>query len=527
MLVLAVCTAVLFFACNQADLMVNLETPVVYPSIVHKVDLNSAGYGIIRLEGLENNDVYLARVKSDRVAYNANTLSVDVPIERERVVEGSRAPAGTITMPGGETLVVHERQWQVVVPDEGMLSRSTAYSFAGTQIGDIRSFYVDVSPTYPAYELKPATLKKIGQYCKIWVMEKNFSGASGPKTGNMVSQQQIDDLAAKFDEIYPLETRILGYEYGGGPGGSGGVDGDPLIQILIFDIDGDFGIHPGSVTMGYFYPGDEYKRGSTYPYSNEAEIFYLDSEMMNISPDAVYSTLIHEFNHMINFNLKVLMAGHIQSWNNEVWYTEMLSMLAEDTIGPLVGILPNVPGHVTFERIPKWLETYSDVSVMYWPASAANTLAYYASNYAFGAYLVRNFGGPALFSAIAKSYAPGRASIDACLRVFNGREVDTAYALERFGEALVYSGDTVPNDVFSFDKTAQEVIGGTTYTFERFDIWATNGPVVRQYSRLSDYSIPSNTVQLYTDTAWKGISGRLDVLLQNVDTSSKYLLMVK
>jgi hypothetical protein len=284
---LAVCTTVLFFACNQADLMVNLETPVEYPSIVHKVDLNSAGYGIFRLEGLENNEVYLARVKSNRVAYNANTLSVDVPVERERVVEGSRAPAGTITMPNGETLVVHERQWQVVAPDEEMFNRSIVYSLAEAQVGDTRSFYVDTSPAYPAYELKPATLKKIGQYCKIWVMAENFNGTSGPKTGNMVSQQQIDDLAAKFDKIYPLETRILGYEYGGGPEGSGGVDGDPMIQILVFDIDGDFGAPRGSVTMGYFYPGDEYKRGSTYPYSTEAEIFYLDSEMMNISPDAV------------------------------------------------------------------------------------------------------------------------------------------------------------------------------------------------------------------------------------------------
>jgi hypothetical protein len=239
---------------------------------------------------------------------------------------------------------------------------------------------------------------------------------------------------------------------------------------------------------------------------------------------------------MINFNLKVLMAGHIQSWNNEVWYTEMLSMLAEDTIGPLVDILPNAAGHVTFERIPKWLENYSDVSVMYWPTSAANSLAYYASNYAFGAYLVRNFGGPALFSAIAKSYATGRASIDACIRSFNGREIDTAYALERFGEALVYSGNTVPDNVFSFDKTVQEVIDGTTYTFGRFDIWGMSysgmgnfqqGPVVRPYNRLNDYSIPSNTVLLYTDTAWKNVSGRLDVLLQNVDTSSTYLLMVK
>jgi hypothetical protein len=512
----------------------------VYPNTVHKIDLNSAGYGVFQLDGLENNDVYLVRVKGDRIAYNASALPLDVPIEHERVVGGSRAPAGTITLSNGEKLVVHERQWQVVTPDpaESVFNRSVTYSLAAAKVGDTKSFYVDVSPNSSSYELKSAVLKKIGEYCKVWVIEENFS--DGPGSSSTVNQTQVDALAKNFDAIYPIETNILGYEYGGGPGGNGGVDGDSQIQILVFDIDGDASAMGGSVTLGYFYPGDEYKRGSTYPYSNEAEIFYLDSVMMNDpnSLNAIYSTLIHEFNHMINFNIKVLMTGHIQSWNSEVWYTEMLSMLAEDTIGPYIGIAPAEKGHVIFERIPKWLENYTDVSVMYWPSSTANALAYYASNYAFGAYLVRNFGGPALFSAIAKSYATGRASIDACLRSFNGREVDTAYALERFGEALVYSGDAMPNNVFSFDKTVQGFIGGKSYTFEKFDIWnisvsyygmpnAPQGPVVRSYDRLNDYSISSNVVQLYKDTAWKSVSGRINVLLQNVDTSSKYLLMIR
>jgi hypothetical protein len=530
--VLAVGIIVLLFACSQVELMVSTEQIVTYPTTVYKVDINSAGYGISRLEGLVNSDVYLVRVTGSPIAYSTNTLSVDAPVEREQLVEGTRSPSGTITLPNGETLIVQERHWQVVVPDEGtsMLSQRSANSLAETQIDDTRLFYVDTSPTASAYEQKPAILKKIGEYCKIWVAEESFSNESIISINDgKVNQEQINNLAKKFDEIYPHETRILGYEYGGGPGGNGGVDGDPKIQILIFDIDKDFGIPRSNMTMGYFYPGDEYRRGSTYPYSNEAEIFYLDSEMVDSDPIAIYSTLIHEFNHMINFNIKVLVAGHIRAWNSEVWYTEMLSMLAEDTIGPLVGIQPNAKGHVTDQRIPQWLSNYTDTSVMYWP-TAGNAVPYYASNYAFGAYLIRNFGGPALFSAIAKSYATGRGSIDACLRFFNGREIDTAYAMERFGEALVYSGDAVPSDIFSFDKSVRGDIDGTTYTFERFNIWKLSynqGPVVRQYNRINDYSIPLNTVQLYIDEAWKGVNGRLDVLLQNVDTKSKYLLMVK
>jgi hypothetical protein len=530
--------AVLLSACNQADLMVNTGTAAVYPSTVFKVDVNSAGYGVLRLDELHDDDVYLVKVNASRIAYSTNIISTGASAEREQTPEGSRSPAGTITMPDGEERVVYEPHWQMVPPpeDEITLNRSITASLAQTDTGDKSSFFVDVSPTQAVYERKSATLRKVGLYCKIWVADDNFDSGSSLPTDNKVNQSQVDELAQKFDEIYPIETNILGYECGGGPGGNGGVDGDPKVQILVIDIDGDSGDHAGSTIMGYFYPGDEYRRGSTYPYSNESEIFYLDSDIMDSNPQAIYSTLIHEFNHMINYNIKVLEGGHMRVWNNEVWYTEMLSMLAEDTIGPLVGIEPAASGHVTHERIPKWLESYTDISVMYWPSSPSASLPYYSSNYAFGAYLVRNFGGPALFSSIAKSYAAGRASIDACLRVLNGREIDTAYALERFGEALVYSGDTLPADVYSYDKTASGTIGNRLYTFERFNIWdiacyafgaSQHGPVVRAYSRINDYSMPLNTLQLYTDDTWKQASGRLDIVLRNVGTNATYFVMVK
>jgi hypothetical protein len=149
---------------------------------------------------------------------------------------------------------------------------------------------------------------------------------------------------------------------------------------------------------------------------------------------------------------------------------------------------------------------------------------------------MRNFGGVPLFSAIAKSYASGRASLDGSLRAFNGREVDTAFAMERFGEALVYSGDKIPEDVFTFDKTVSGVVNGIEYTFSGFNIWTMNyyesgsskkGPLIRAFERLGDYSIPSNTVQLYGDATWLKKSGQLDILLKNVDPSASYYALVK
>jgi hypothetical protein len=213
----------------------------------------------------------------------------------------------------------------------------------------------------------------------------------------------------------------------------------------------------------------------------------------------------------------------------------MLSMLAEDAIGPLAGI-PYIPGtdngNVIMARIHlNWLFNYYGTSVMYWN----NTLNSYAANYAFGAYLARNFGGPALLSDIAKSPLDGRASLDDALRKINGKNIDTNYALSRFGEALVYSGDNMPDGVLSFDKTVWSTVAGNVYTFPRFNIWGMKytsqgksyrGPDIYRYEQKSD-SIPPYAVQLFSNESWLNVSGQLTVQVKNGNSGVNYYVMVR
>jgi hypothetical protein len=519
-----VCLAVLAAGCNLEDVLVSSWSNLTLAPSAREISVDSTGYGFLRLEDLNGEDIYLARVKSDRVEYRKSLASTaDVKRTAESDGEnGARVPAGTVTI-DGQTVMRYERHWQLdSLPKKApKASRSAVSVYNTAKLGDTKWFYIDASR-----KQANATLKKIGKYSKIWVVGSVADGI-------------ITELSAKFDLIYPVETNLLGYEYGGGPGGNGGADGDPQIQILIYDIDGDgTSIGTGGVTLGYFYPLDEYRRDSDAPYSNEAEIFYLDSVKLAQSPDTIYSTLIHEFNHMINFNVKVLEGLELQSWNSETWYTEMLSMLAEDVIGPLVGISPDNSSskHVTKERITgtwgnsrNWLDDYVNYGVMQWNRS--DSLPYYSTNYAFGAYIVRNFGGVALFSHIAKSRVAGRASLDNALRIFNGQNVDSVYALSRFGEALVYSGEKRPEGAFSFDYTVEDTVGEQLYTFFKFDVWDMQpyraGPAVLQYKNLASTPIPTNNVQLYSDESWKSVTGPLEIRLRDVDTSSKYYALIK
>jgi hypothetical protein len=527
----AVC--VFLFSCRHPDVVIDVERDVYYPSFTHKLDVNSAGYGLTKLDGLSKNDeLYLARIKNTRIRWDRSVAMVESGAE----AEDDRSLAEIIVTEDGETLFRYERHWQATPPSQNTQTRNMVRALTGSQVAGVtkKNFYADISPYTDDPAQVSATLRYIGDFCKVWVVDSYFDNSSS--ADDKVNQNAVEHLAKKFDEIYPIATSILGYEYGGGPGGQGGMDGDPKVQILLFDIDGDNSAN-GSVTYGYFYSGDALTRRDS-PYSNEAEIFYIDTVELNRNPIAIYSTLIHEFNHMINFNLKVIEGNGYQSWNTEVWYTEMLSMLAEDVIGPMIDIPISHGSHVVRSRIPKWLVEYADLSVMYWPSSSDDAVKYYSSNYAFGAYLVRNFGGPKLFSLMAKSALSGRGSVDSALRSLNGKEIDSFYAMSRFGEALLYSARNKPKEGFTFDESVEAIIDGISapYVFYGFDIYdffspELAGPVIRDYKDLPKYTALSNTVQLYTDTNWSNEiarnNGRLEIRLLNVDPDADYYIITK
>ena len=184
-------------------------------------------------------------------------------------------------------------------------------------------------------------------------MDENTSSGS---SSNKISEKQAQELAGRFDLIYPLTTNLFGYEYGGGPNGNGGMDNDKKIQVLIYD----FGDESGdAVTVGFFWSKDFYTQAELDRYgwkskTNLAEMIYINASRLIKYPNDIYSTLIHEFQHMIRFNGKFVKYGVSSS----TWYCEMLAMLAEDAIAPLIGISHTNPDHVVSENIPRFLDSY-------------------------------------------------------------------------------------------------------------------------------------------------------------------------
>ena len=375
-----------------------------------------------------------------------------------------------------------------------------------------------------------ATLRAQGTHSNVWVANKNYGS-----TDNKITSATAQALAKKFDLIYGYETLVFGFEYGGGITDTsdpdyGGVDGDPRIQILVYDIDEDYSSSQESGTFGYFYNGDEYPQ-SSISHSNVAEIFYVDANFTNLALNKIYSTLAHEFQHMINFNQKTIKLSNHPTPG--VWYNEMLSMLAEDMIDPLIDIPVTDTGHPAMSRIPEFLQYYYFEDPTVWmDYSIGNLLHSYANAYALGAFLVRNFGGAALVKEIMSGTLVDETSINAALassaNPLRGSVNSFTAALKRYGEAMLFNQPSTsrPNGVLSFNNTVTTNISGTDYTFSGFDVWNFTNKKPYVYTTTKQYPLRPRTMLLQSNSAWQGKTGALTITLEPPTASGVYLYVM-
>jgi len=408
-------------------------------------------------------------------------------------------------------------------------------SIVSPAIGDKRSFWLDDADRSYTWQEKQATLAASSDHAEIWILNEYIDNNSTIATDNKLTTAQARAMAEKFDAIYQYTTPIFGFEYGSGPNSQqpGGIDGNPKVIILIYDIDSN---GSSGSTVGYFWSKDhysnEYLRDHGYSYkSNFAEIFYIDNYWADLRPETVYSTLIHEFVHMINFNEKFVKLN--KSFGS--WYTEMLAMLGEDIVGPLVGVGPENSGHPIKTRIPYTLGLYSG-DPTYWTGTMS-----YGITYGFGAYLARNFGGVNLIREIAMNDKTNTDSLTTALSVFNP-SMNFTKAIERYYEAFICN-DTQDNGMASFNKTITNSIDGYEYTLYGFDIYQINrvniavsqnvvgywvtiekGPFL--YNLAQNYYLDYYSFILLSCADWQNVNGEMIVNMQKPNSTAINLHLV-
>ena len=126
------------------------------------------------------------------------------------------------------------------------------------------------------------------------------------ESGYSINYNYVSYVAKKFEDNYSKMINIYGNHTD--------VDKNGKIIILFQKINAN--INGNSIVMGYFLPND-----LIYGDFNNAEILYMDINLLNKNPLLIAGTVLHEFQHLINFNVNYIQKRKDMS----LWLNESLS----------------------------------------------------------------------------------------------------------------------------------------------------------------------------------------------------------
>jgi len=495
----------------EAAVVAGVLRPLTYEESVKKFTFTE-DIATVEFEDLNGHDLYLVKINTSGARVSAantgSALSINPSLQDNDMLSGVHFAVDSINIFNTLPPIGHpaaERFNANPPPVSEKVQPHLRSALVSPAIGDRKQFWVELYYDSDTMVQRQATLMAASEHSLIWIMDGNTRS---------ITAAQAKALSVKFDLIYPAVTNLLGYEYGGGPYGNGGRDGDAKIQILIYDILYASG---NVAAAGYFWGKDYYPR-EQISYSNEAEIFYINTSTVINSPDYAYSALAHEFQHMIHFNKKFVEQGK----NSATWYNEMLSMMTQDLIDELIGITPVNRFHITQQRMPTFLLNYNQVGVTEWQGDSVS----YAKGYAFGAYLLRNYGGATLLQKILANNLANIESITMALdEISPGLTFEQA--ISRYGEAMIYSGLSMPEGVLTFDKTVAATINGFTYTANRFDIWNDFSSGLAVFG-LGQMDMRPYSVTIHSVLGWKSRTGTVSIILNRpLDPNVALYVMVR
>ena len=364
------------------------------------------------------------------------------------------------------------------------------------------------------YIEKPATLYATGTYCNVWILDDYYATTA---SGNKVSESTAQTFAQKFDEMYPVIRNVFGNEAEiirvtdgktlTDTSISDVSDTGSTVNIVLYDIDGDYKDDENfsDGTAGFFFSKDYYKTttelsgdNEVLNYSNAGKYFYIDSAIARLYPNDAISTLAHEFQHMINFNMKDIKLDKVPDTS----YNEMLSMLCEDMMQDFLEIddddspknrTQQFNAGYTLSGIREYLEN-------------DNTVFSYATSYTFGAFLARNYGGAALIKEISQNDQTDNNSIVAAVNKINSTSLTFDKIFQNFLLALTgnttytlnkNAKQTLPYNSYSYPMTAYDIFADKYSPAELLETNTENGPVLYNNAAAIDLR-PQYGISLHT-----------------------------
>ncbi|MCM3728909.1 DUF5011 domain-containing protein [Neobacillus cucumis] len=345
---------------------------------------------------------------------------------------------------------------------KSLLTRNPSY-----QVGDYKYFWVTDLTDDSNYQIN-TKLAYSGSKANIWVNNNQITDADAAKLG-----QEFDN------KIYSTVVNNFGSE--------SDVDHDGKVNILCYDIQDGFS-GSGGYVAGYFGAADLYN----VSYSNHSEIFYIDtypSMGMSSTKDVsnVYSTLAHEFQHMVNYNENVLIEGKSDT---DTWLDEGLSMAAEQIyLGK--GLTDRIDYYNSSSSIQ------NGHSLLYWDYSG-DVLSNYALSYLFAQYIkVQANQGDKIFREILTDPNSDYKAIEDVAKKYISSDITFGKLMTNFRMALLLKQSTGVygfKDVSTFNTLKEKVYQGSNINLRG------GGAIVAAFNSKDGLSIPANKGQDITYT---------------------------
>lgn len=350
-------------------------------------------------------------------------------------------------------------------------------------IGAEREVYFSGSQT--DYVKKTAKLyaKTDNVYC--WVIEDDKNPWISTTEKGEVTAVLADKYSKKMYEMYKYITEVYGplpenmiYSPNGSfndcvkrPMTNFSTTGIK-INILIGDIFSDNTNKMAATdngVMGMVCQKDLYASGvkgknTVVDASNSGNYFYLDSYWAVKDEKEAFSTMAHEFQHLIGFGLKyVEYALEYDSY----YLTEMLSMLTEDMMQEYLEVSDN---NVALARLPLFNRYYFLLGLNEFSQDEYMAIAY-ANAYSFGAWLSRQYGGTKLIHEMALNKYVGIDCMVNAVNTVTGKDYSYLDLLRKYTQALVFTNTDYAYPTMNKDAETSITYNGYTYPMKAIDLW--------------------------------------------------------
>ncbi|MDR3336699.1 MAG: hypothetical protein LBT16_05790 [Treponema sp.] len=283
------------------------------------------------------------------------------------------------------------------------------------EVLDINNKYSDIT----AYQ------RAVGKKCEVWVDQ-----------AESVTAEQIAKIVNEFDNnIYGKLSGIFGdyLTLGLDVGKNLDVDKNGRLLLLLTDIKDTYTSEGDVFVAGYFSYIDLF----AYEHSNGADMIVVDTNPgLSENPDTAYTTIAHEYQHLINFASMVYHRAKVEGQKVtlsfvDTWIDEGIASAAEYLYGGPVKSLIDWFNYDPMGTIARGNNFYV------WGERSASIMDEYATVYLFFQWLRLQSGGVEIYKDIVKSpdYSDYRAVTAAAGARINSGYSDWAALLGDWFEA--------------------------------------------------------------------------------------------